>query len=188
MYRHGTVHDPNNPYSTLQFPSPLTSPAYRLFPLPPTSRSRLLATYLPLLAPRADLSKGLSWSYSLGSRSSRCRREAYWKCSGPILWCSMGRLVESGITGCWSGRGRDVFCSIVFRTSYQNEDGMANQQDHIWPIPPAKQRSSHVMNLFAVTVRSIIYLIHVFYAEKVCNWAFNGHLWYIRERPEKQVS
>jgi hypothetical protein len=44
------------------------------------------------------------------------------------------------------------------------------------------------MNLMAVCVRSIIYLVHVFYAEKACNWAFNGHLWYIRERPEKQAS
>jgi len=188
MYRHSTLHDPNNPYSTIQLPSPLPSPTYRLFHLPPTSRSRLLATYLPLLAPRADLSKGLSWSHSPSSRSGSCRREAYWECSGPILWCSMGRFVESGITGCWSGRGWDVFCSIVFRTFCRNEDGMANQQDHIWPIPPAKQRSSHVVNLCAVKVRGLIYLIHVFYAEKVCNWAFNGNLWYMRERPEKQVS
>lgn len=43
------------------------------------------------------------------------------------------------------------------------------------------------MNLVAVGVRSIVYLIHVFYAEKACNWAFSGPLWYLRERPEKQV-
>lgn len=44
------------------------------------------------------------------------------------------------------------------------------------------------MNLFATAMRSIIYLVHVFYAEKICNWAFNGPLWQARERPEKQAS
>jgi hypothetical protein len=81
-----------------------------------------------------------------------------------------------------------VLHSCASYVSYAQYGNGADEQDHIWPIPPAKQRSSHVVNLFAIGIRSIIYLIHVFYAEKACNWAFSGPMWYLRERPEKQAS
>jgi len=49
LYRPHTLHDPYNPYSSLQFPPPLSSPTYRLLHLPLTTRHHLLALNIPIL-------------------------------------------------------------------------------------------------------------------------------------------
>ena len=51
LYRPRTLHDPNNPYSAVQFPPTLTSPTHRLLHIPLTPSHHLLALNIPFLAP-----------------------------------------------------------------------------------------------------------------------------------------
>jgi hypothetical protein len=189
LYRPRTLHDPNNPHSAIQLPPTVSSPTYRLLHIPLAPRHHLLALNIPILTPRTGFCESVPWDHCVSSGFGGCRWKADGEFIGSLLWSSMGCAIKSGYLGGGCCRGWNVFCSLVLRMSHipYTWNG-ANEQDHIWPIPPAKQRSSHVVNLFAVGIRSIIYLIHVFYAEKACNWAFSGPMWYLRERPEKQVS
>jgi hypothetical protein len=113
LYRPRTLHDPNNPHSTLQLPPTIPSSTYRLLHLPRTPRPRLLAPDLSIITPRAGLGEGMPWCHCSCRGLGCCRREKDGQLLGPLLWSSVGCTAKSGGTGSRSHRGWNVFCSLV---------------------------------------------------------------------------